>query len=73
MTTCPLCGFQFDPAGLSCAAHCPLAAVQGCQLVCCPHCGYPLVDERQSRLATFLRRVLTPAHPTGVARGGPKL
>lgn len=54
---CPLCGFQFDETSLSCQAVCPLAAVQGCSLVCCPNCGYQMVDERKSGLAQLLRRI----------------
>ena len=26
-----------------------------CQLICCPNCGYQVVDENKSRLARFLR------------------
>jgi hypothetical protein len=52
---CPLCGFRFDETNLSCQAGCPLAAVQGCNLVCCPNCGYQMVDERKSGLVRLLR------------------
>jgi len=55
---CPLCGSEFDPADPSCQAECPLAAVQGCSLVCCPHCGYQMVDESKSGLARWLRRLV---------------
>ena len=55
---CPLCGFKFDETALTCTAACPMAAVQGCNLLCCPNCGYQMVDERKSGLAQFLRRVL---------------
>lgn len=54
---CPLCGFEFDETDHACQAVCPLAAVQGCQLVCCPNCGYQMVDERKSGLARLLRLV----------------
>jgi len=57
MTVCLLCGYEFDEAHLSCGAGCPLAALQGCQLKCCPNCGYQSVDERKSTLAQLLRRV----------------
>ena len=53
---CPLCGYEFDETALTCQAKCPMAAVQGCSLVCCPNCGYQMVDERKSALAQFLRR-----------------
>ena len=55
---CPLCGFEFDETALTCASACPMAAVQGCNLVCCPNCGYQMVDERKSGLAQLLRRAL---------------
>jgi len=64
MITCPLCGVEFDELGLSCVGVCPLAAIQGCQLVCCPNCGYQMVDERKSGLAQLLRRVLKAPEPT---------
>lgn len=52
---CPLCGFHFDESARTCQAGCPLAAVQGCQLICCPNCGYQMVDEAKSGLARLLR------------------
>ena len=58
MITCPLCGYEFDEAALTCLAVCPLAAVQGCNLLCCPNCGYQMVDERKSGMAQLLRRAL---------------
>lgn len=64
---CPLCGYTFDEAALSCRdAGCPLAELQGCAMICCPNCGYQMPDERQSALAGLLRGVqkrLTPAAP----------
>lgn len=29
----------------------------GCNLICCPNCGYQVVDESKSRLVNLLRRV----------------
>lgn len=49
LITCPMCAFEFDPAGYSACSSCPLQP--GCQLVCCPNCGYELVDVRASKLA----------------------
>ncbi len=64
---CPLCGFNFEPEGLACRdAGCPLAGIQGCAMICCPSCGYQMVDERSSRLAGLLRgmqRKLAPPPP----------
>ncbi|MBP7692300.1 MAG: hypothetical protein KA764_10300 [Anaerolineales bacterium] len=62
MRRCPLCQAEFDDTQSACHAGCPLAALQGCHLICCPHCGYQQVDERQSNLARALRR-LWPARP----------
>jgi hypothetical protein len=53
--TCPLCGLTFDPAGHIACASCPLQ--RGCQLVCCPNCGYELVDLHQSKLAGAIMKL----------------
>ena len=53
--TCPLCGHRFDAGALTCHEQCPLG--RGCNLVCCPACGYETVDETSSRLARRLARV----------------
>ncbi len=55
---CPLCGTEFDESDRACAGSCPIAGVQGCNLVCCPHCGYQMVDENRSALARGLRKLL---------------
>jgi Fe2+ transport system protein FeoA len=61
MTTCALCGFEFEPGGDACADRgCPLAGA-GCRTVDCPRCGYAVPDEAQSRLARFVRRLFAPA------------
>lgn len=44
--TCSLCGYEFDRDVLSCHAGCPLA--EGCHIICCPNCGYQMVDETRS-------------------------
>lgn len=65
---CPLCGYEFDATRLGCYAACPLAVVQGCHLVCCPNCGYQMVDEEKSELARLLRRtwkILKGSKPLG--------
>lgn len=53
---CRLCGHRFDAASLACHASCPLGA--RCSLICCPNCGYQVVDESRSGVARLLRRVL---------------
>jgi hypothetical protein len=35
-----------------------MAAIQGCSLICCPNCGYQMVDESKSAAAKLLRRLL---------------
>ncbi len=60
---CPLCGTEFDEKDHGCEATCPIASVQGCHLVCCPHCGYQMVDESRSALARGLRRLLGGGSP----------
>jgi hypothetical protein len=54
---CPLCGCEFDQTDHSCLSNCPMAAVQGCNLICCPNCGYQMVDESKSGIARLLRRL----------------
>jgi Fe2+ transport system protein FeoA len=48
--TCPMCGHRFDPHDHAACGSCPLQ--RGCQLVCCPNCGYEMIDVKQSRLAS---------------------
>jgi hypothetical protein len=61
---CPLCSHEFDETDRSCLTNCPMASLQGCNLVCCPQCGYQMVDEKKSGIARLLRRVF-PADPEG--------
>lgn len=53
---CPLCGYEFDATRLGCYAACPLAMIQKCHLVCCPNCGYQMVDEDKSGAVRLLRQ-----------------
>jgi Fe2+ transport system protein FeoA len=52
---CHLCGHAFEPVGLACHASCPLGA--RCSLICCPNCGYQVVDESKSGVVKALRRL----------------
>ena len=53
---CPLCGYEFDPAREQAECQgCPLA--KGCNLVCCPHCGYHTIDESKSGLLLLLKKL----------------
>lgn len=54
LVRCGLCGFAFDPSALACHTGCPLAA--RCSLICCPRCGYEMVDESKSRLLRLVAR-----------------
>jgi hypothetical protein len=56
MTHCPLCGLVYDEKQRACHAACPLAS--GCASVCCPNCGYQIVDEDKSHLARWLKSFL---------------
>jgi len=58
---CRLCGYEFDAANLACHAQCPMGS--RCTLICCPNCGYQVVDESKSRLANLLRRLLSSGRP----------
>jgi Fe2+ transport system protein FeoA len=50
---CPLCGFHFDPAGRGQCARCPLAT--GCQIICCPACGYQFTDPQSTLIGRWLQ------------------
>ncbi len=52
---CPMCGTQFDPTGRDICGSCPLSG--GCELVCCPNCGYSTVDPSRSGLARWASRL----------------
>jgi len=54
---CPLCGSRFDTAGQAACQACPMH--QGCNLVCCPGCGYQMVDVRRSRLGRLADSILS--------------
>lgn len=56
LTTCPLCGYEFDATQLACHASCMFNA--RCAIICCPNCGYQVPDSRRSALAEGLRRWL---------------
>jgi len=52
---CGLCGHRFDATELACHTGCPLGA--HCNLICCPRCGYQVVDTAQTRVGGWLGRV----------------
>lgn len=55
---CRLCGYEFDATAMACHTGCPMGS--RCNLICCPNCGYQVVDESKSRFANFLRRLWPP-------------
>jgi Fe2+ transport system protein FeoA len=56
MTHCQLCAYEFDETQLRCHSSCPFN--EHCAIICCPNCGYQVVNESKSRLAEALRRFL---------------
>jgi hypothetical protein len=58
MTLCPFCGHSFDARQHVACQACPLQ--KSCLLVCCPACGFELVDVQKSTLATWAARLLFP-------------
>jgi hypothetical protein len=52
--TCTMCGHTFDPSGHAACGACPLQ--RGCQLVCCPACGFEMVNPDRSALARLAAR-----------------
>jgi Fe2+ transport system protein FeoA len=67
MIKCALCGYEFDEQALACHSQCPMSA--GCAILCCPNCGYQVVDESKAWGASLIKRALsrlrrTPARPS---------
>lgn len=50
---CSMCGYGYDPDQHAACQNCPMHA--GCNLVCCPNCGYQTVDPRRSKLVRLAR------------------
>jgi Fe2+ transport system protein FeoA len=57
MMRCALCGHGSTPPPWSHSA-CPLGA--HCNLICCPNCGYQVVDATKTRLGGWLARAFRP-------------
>lgn len=55
MQQCALCGYEYDASQLVCHPSCPLA--EKCSVICCPNCGYQVVDETQSATVKFVEKV----------------
>ncbi len=56
---CQLCGYEFDAGHMACHTACPMGS--HCSLICCPNCGYQVVDETKSTLARLFRRLWPPS------------
>ena len=52
---CQLCGYEFNATNMACHTECPMGT--RCNLICCPNCGYQVVDESKSLLAKLLHRL----------------
>jgi uncharacterized Zn finger protein (UPF0148 family) len=52
---CDLCGYEYDKSDLLCHAGCPLA--ERCAVICCPNCGYQVVDESKSKSVRAVRKI----------------
>ncbi len=57
MITCALCGYEFDEKSMACHSQCPMSA--GCAIICCPNCGYQVVDESKAWGVSLLRKMLS--------------
>ncbi len=57
--TCSMCGVSFDPAEHIACRACPVQ--KGCLLVCCPACGFEMVDPQRSVLARLALRLVSKA------------
>jgi len=71
MIRCALCGYEFDEyperrreaclvrsgheTGMVCHSQCPLA--ERCAIICCPNCGYQVVDETKSGMVSLIRKI----------------
>jgi ferrous iron transport protein A len=56
MIVCSMCGQRFDESQHQACQKCPLQ--KGCNLICCPNCGYEMVNVHRSRLARWAVRML---------------
>lgn len=52
---CQLCGYEFNTTNMACHTECPMGS--RCNLICCPNCGYQVVDQSKSFLARLLHRL----------------
>lgn len=67
LITCTMCGLRFDPTEQIACQGCPVQG--GCQLICCPDCGFETVDPSRSRLARLAGFFLSRGSKSGSGRG----
>lgn len=48
--TCPLCGYRYENSPEKCV-RCPMG--RNCKVLCCPHCGYQVVDDTSVKEALY--------------------
>lgn len=54
---CPLCGHRFKSDEAASCQTCPL--LSDCAMVCCPQCGYQMVDVKRSTWGRLISKLLT--------------
>jgi Fe2+ transport system protein FeoA len=66
---CRLCGFDFDSDGMACHTGCPFGSK--CNLICCPNCGYQVVDDRRSLAGRLMDKLQGRSPKPAVAQERP--
>lgn len=60
LIVCEMCGYRFDESEHEACQNCPLQ--KECSLICCPNCGYEMVNVHKSKLARWAARLLSKGH-----------
>ena len=68
---CSMCGQRFDPDRHIGCQSCPMHS--GCNLVCCPACGYQTVDPGRSKLGRLVRSLVAPRTSTRYSSPGEEI
>jgi Fe2+ transport system protein FeoA len=55
LVECPVCGERFDPCERHACASCPIG--RHCTFICCPTCGFAMVDAGSSLLVRAVSRL----------------
>lgn len=67
MIKCTMCGHRFNPDDHIPCEGCPVQS--GCQLVCCPSCGYETVDPEESKVVQLVSRLFSSRRRPNPGRG----